>query len=69
MIILYLIGVYLIAGFVFAIVFLLRWIDRVDESVLGASWTFKLIVLPGCIVFWPILFKKCHAVINASKND
>lgn len=69
MIFLYLISAYLIAGFVFALVFLGRWIDRVDESVHGAPWTFKLILLPGCMVFWPILFKKYLATINTSKND
>jgi uncharacterized membrane-anchored protein len=69
MIALYLIGVYLVAGFVFAIVFLWRWIDRGDESVRGTPWTFKLTLLPGCIVFWPVLFKKYLTIINTSEND
>ena len=58
MIMLYLVGAYLIIGLLFSIPFLLRWIGKVDESAVDTSWTFKLIILPGCIVFWPVLLRK-----------
>jgi hypothetical protein len=59
MIVIYLVGFYLVVGFVFAVPFLTRWINRVDESAQGAPWTFKLTLLPGCTVFWPVLLSKC----------
>lgn len=58
MIILYIAAAYLILGILFAIPFLLRWITTVDESATGTSWKFRLTILPGCIVFWPVLMKK-----------
>ena len=69
MVVLYIVGVYLVAGLVFAIVFLVRWIDHVDESAHGTPWTFKLTFLPGCIVFWPVLFMKYLFTDKASTND
>lgn len=58
MIALHLIGVYLIAGIIFSIPFLHRWIYHVDEAVHGAHWSFKVAIFPGCVVLWPSLLKK-----------
>ncbi|HEX5171457.1 MAG TPA: hypothetical protein VFW11_19905 [Cyclobacteriaceae bacterium] len=52
------IGLYLIGGVLFAIPFLFRWIVFVDESAGGTSWLFRLLLLPGCIVLWPVLLRK-----------
>jgi hypothetical protein len=56
--ILYLLIAYLVCGVLFAVPFLYRWIEKTDESSAGASWGFRLIILPGCIVFWPLLLRK-----------
>ena len=58
MLLLYLAALYIIAGILFAIPFLTRWIVIVDESAKGTSWSFRLLILPGSIVFWPVLLKK-----------
>ena len=29
-----------------------------DDASNETPWAFKLTILPGCIVFWPVLFKK-----------
>jgi lipid-A-disaccharide synthase-like uncharacterized protein len=58
MIVLYLILAYLIAGLIFTIPFLIKWIHAVDEATQQSPWTFKLTILPGCIVLWPVLLKK-----------
>lgn len=68
MIILYLIGAYLLVGFVFAILFLLRWIQIVDEATHESPWTFKLTILPGCILFWPALLKRYLSKINTGHD-
>ncbi len=65
MIILYCIGAYLVLGFLFSLVFILKWIHMVDEASHETSWNFKLMILPGCIVFWPVLLKK---YLNAKSN-
>ncbi|MBI1767041.1 MAG: hypothetical protein HYR67_01550 [Bacteroidetes bacterium] len=58
MILLYLIGLYLIAGALFSVPFLSKWIYDVDEAAHGTNWTFKLAIFPGCVVLWPSLLKK-----------
>ena len=58
MIIIYIVLVYAGLGVIFSIPFLSRWIHIVDESTHESGLTFKLIILPGCIVFWPLLLKR-----------
>ena len=57
-IILFIILIYLIAGALFVIPFLYKGIHVTDESVHGSSIGFYIIIIPGVIVFWPILLKK-----------
>jgi hypothetical protein len=56
--ILILVIVYLVAGVLFVIPFLVKGLTKVDESAHGGSTGFKLIIIPGVIVFWPVLMKK-----------
>jgi hypothetical protein len=58
---------YLAAGLLFAVPFVLKGVMRIDEGAVGSGWGFRLIIIPGTIVFWPLLLKKW---INAvKKND
>lgn len=66
MVILYFVLVYLGVGVVFSIPFLTRWIYLIDEATHETPWSFRLTILPGTIVFWPILLKK---YLNSLKND
>ncbi len=59
------IAFYLFAGFVFAIAFITKGVDVVDEGAHGSSFGFRLIIVPGVIVFWPVLLKKW---LNAKKK-
>jgi hypothetical protein len=49
---------YLLCGFVFAIVFVIKGVAVVDEGAKGAGVGFRIIILPGAVVFWPFLLKK-----------
>lgn len=51
-------GIYLGAGFIFAIFFVLKGVSAMDEGAAGAGWGFRLIILPGSILLWPYLFRK-----------
>jgi uncharacterized membrane protein YhaH (DUF805 family) len=46
-------AVYLAAGAAFGLVFIVFGIARIDHGARGAPWTFRLLVLPGVIAFWP----------------
>lgn len=52
------IAFYLLAGFIFAIAFIVKGVDVIDEGAHGSSFGFRLIIVPGVIVFWPLLLKK-----------
>jgi len=64
-IILVIIAIYLACGFVFAIPFVIRGADKIDEGVHGTTWGFRVIILPASVIFWPLLLKKW---ISANKN-
>jgi len=59
------VGIYLIAGFVFALVFVFKGVEAIDEGAKGSTIGFKIIIIPATIVFWPFLLIKW---ISASKN-
>ena len=51
-------GVYLALGLVFGLAFVLRGIRSVDPAAEGATWGFRVLVLPGSAVFWPLLLAR-----------
>jgi hypothetical protein len=57
-IILIMAAVYLLAGSLFAIFFLSKGIEKIDVTAHGSGWGFRCIIIPGTIVFWPVLLKK-----------
>ena len=50
--------VYLVLGVLFVVPFLLKGLTKVDTSAHGGTIGFKLILIPGVIVFWPVLLNK-----------
>ena len=68
-IILIIVLIYLLAGVLFVIPFLLKGIVKVDEVAHGGSIGFKLIIIPGIIVFWPVLLKKWLNALKKKQND
>lgn len=49
-------GLYAALGILFSAVFVLRGIERVDPGAHGSGWGFRLMVLPGVVALWPLLF-------------
>jgi hypothetical protein len=45
---------YAAAGAVFAVLFLLKWVGRLDPVAAHATWGFRVLVFPGVILFWPL---------------
>ena len=56
-------------GIVFAVFFPVKWINTIDEVAEKSPWTFKLMILPGCIVFWLALLKKCVVAWKGYRHD
>ncbi len=59
--------IYLAMGFVFAMAFLMKGISIVDEGTKGSTNGFKIIILPGVIVFWPFLLNKWKRSLKDKK--
>ena len=57
-IILVTVALYLFAGLVFAVPFVIKGVTKIDEGAHGSKWGFRIIIIPGTIVFWPLLLKK-----------
>ena len=45
---------YLIAGSVFALVFGVALVHRVDAAARESSWGFRLLIVPGVALLWPL---------------
>ena len=49
---------YLVVGLTFAIPFIVFGIHRVDPSAKNSTIPFRLMVLPGITLFWPLLLTR-----------
>lgn len=67
--ILFIAALYLTAGFVFAIPFVIKGVTEIDEGAIGSKWGFRLIIIPGTIIFWPLLLKKWMAVKKQKQKE
>ena len=50
--------IYGATGLVFAIPFVFRGVNRIDPIAGESSWGFRLAILAGSAVFWPLLLKR-----------
>jgi hypothetical protein len=48
-------GLYLLAGLAFALAFVTVGVSRVDPAARGGTWGFRVLILPGAAVLWPLL--------------
>jgi hypothetical protein len=60
MIFMYLLYLYLVVGLLFAIWFAFFRVSRIDEQATNASVWFKLIIIPGAVLLWPIVLWKMN---------
>ena len=49
---------YALLGVIFAVLFLPRAIARVDPRTANAPKTFRLVILPGVVAFWPLFARR-----------
>ena len=56
--ILSLLGIYLAIGFLFAVPFALMGAKKIDHSAVDGTWGFKLLIIPGSMIFWPLLLTR-----------
>ncbi|TRX62540.1 hypothetical protein FNH22_00140 [Fulvivirga sp. M361] len=54
-------GVYMFIGLLFAFWFVTVGVKKLDVGAQGTPWHFKLILVPGSILLWPVLTWKLMA--------
>jgi hypothetical protein len=58
-------GGYAGAGLCFAVPFVTIGVGRIDPVAAGSPWSFRLLIVPGTIVFWPVLLRRWAAGATA----
>ncbi len=53
--------IYALLGLLFALPFALRWVARVDPVAATGTLGFRLLVIPGAALFWPLLLRRVLA--------
>ena len=51
-------AIYLVCGLIFTVPFIIKGVSDIDEGARGSNPGFRIIIIPGTIVFWPFLLKK-----------
>jgi membrane protein implicated in regulation of membrane protease activity len=51
-------GAYLAVGLLFAIPFVLVGAGRIDPHAAHGSWGFRVLILPGAALLWPLLARR-----------
>lgn len=54
-------GIYLAVGLVFGVAFVLVGAARIDPAAQHGSWGFRLLILPGSALLWPLLWHRWHS--------
>lgn len=47
--------VYAAAGLLVGLAFIAWGVMRVDAAAKGSRWTFRLLILPGVVMLWPLM--------------
>ena len=67
-VIILIVAAYLVAGFLFAVPFVIKGVLQIDEGAKGSGWGFRLIIIPGTMIFWPLLLSKWVKAVKKSKR-
>jgi hypothetical protein len=50
--------VYTVLGVSFGVPFVVRGVGRIDPLARSAPWTFRVLIMPGTVLFWPLLLSR-----------
>jgi hypothetical protein len=51
-------GLYLLCGVIVAVPFVIIGVGRIDPHAANGSWGFRMLILPGTMLLWPLLAKR-----------
>jgi hypothetical protein len=56
-------------GLAFAAYLLARGLARFDAAAARAGWAFKLLIVPGAVALWPLLWRRVRAGGPAAERN
>jgi len=56
-------GVYLGAGFIFAIPFAFFGVQKIDSHASHVGWGFRVLIIPGATFLWPLLARRWAKIL------
>ncbi|MDZ7627030.1 MAG: hypothetical protein U5J99_01330 [Parvularculaceae bacterium] len=63
------VGAYLAVGLMFALVFVVGGAGRIDRATKGAGALFRVLILPGAALLWPLLLFMWISGAGANRSD
>jgi hypothetical protein len=51
-------SLYTALGVVFALAFVCVGVKRIDSQAVGTSVSFRVLIFPGSVAFWPLLLRR-----------
>lgn len=60
---------YLLAGVIFATLFVWRGAAKLDESAKGISWKTRTLLFPASAALWPVLLRKWLQTSSARLHE
>jgi hypothetical protein len=60
---------YLIAGFMFAVPFVIVGVGRIDPHAKHGGWGFRILITPGTILLWPLLASRWMRGISTPPEE
>jgi hypothetical protein len=55
---LYVLSAYVAIGIVVAVPFVASGIGKIDPAAKVAPWSFRVLVFPGVVAFWPLFLRR-----------
>ena len=46
--------IYIAIGLIFAVLFVIFWVQKVDPAARGGTIGFRILIIPGVCAFWPM---------------
>lgn len=68
-IILIAIGIYLGCGLLFALIFVISGVQKIDPHAARGTWGFRLLIIPGTTALWPILLARWVGGVRESPEE
>ena len=62
-------GAYLGCGLIFAIPFALVGAKRIDPHAEDGSWGFRILILPGAMALWPLLWHRWSSGVHEPPEE